>query len=285
MAASSAGSDKRGEVLVAIMHDPRDFAILKEQLWYRVPVESAPKRWPPEWLAFYQTKIFDEEAYSIRYYGHVREIKRVNRQDLFPSETQNSKTSKEYYQIFLDRIEKLSQPIISQRWRRIVFIATTWNKFSQAVEINDLFDDSSLEDELWIQLKRHRIRAERQWLVSVGNVNYFLDFAIFCKSGNIDVEADGDSYHLGNRARAQADNRRNNTLTRIGWSVLRYTSHQIREEASTYCIPEIRDKIDRLDGLLDDEHIPHEPIALPEDEVLQLTVFGEAIKPRHRKRR
>lgn len=285
MATPVADLDKRGEVLVAILHDPRDFAILREQLWYRVPVESAPKRWPPEWLAFYQTKIFGEEAYSIRYYGRVREIRQVERQDLFPNETQNAKSGKRYYQIFLDQIEKLSQPIISQRWRRIVFISTTWNKFNQAVEINDLFDDSSLEDELWVQLKRHHIRAERQWLVSVGSVNYFLDFAIFCKSGNIDVEADGDSYHLGSRERAKADNRRNNTLTRVGWSILRYTSHQIREEAKTYCIPEIQDKIKRLDGLLDDKYIPHEPITLPEDEVMQLTLFGEAVKPQHRKRR
>ena len=42
---------ERGEVLVAIMNNKRDFAILQEQLWYRVPVDTAPKRWPPRWLA------------------------------------------------------------------------------------------------------------------------------------------------------------------------------------------------------------------------------------------
>ena len=50
---------KRGEVLVAIVNKKLDFAILREQLWYRIPVSSVEKwikeRWSPKWLAFYQT--------------------------------------------------------------------------------------------------------------------------------------------------------------------------------------------------------------------------------------
>jgi len=47
---------KRGEVLVAIMNNKLDFAILREQGWYRIPVSSVKKwlkeRWPPKYLAF-----------------------------------------------------------------------------------------------------------------------------------------------------------------------------------------------------------------------------------------
>ncbi len=57
---------KRIQTLVAIMKDEADWRRVQEQLWYRVPVASAPRRWPPQWLAFYQTKIFKDEAYSIR---------------------------------------------------------------------------------------------------------------------------------------------------------------------------------------------------------------------------
>ena len=61
----------RSEVLVAIMNQPRDFAIARDHHWYRIPVRSAKRlltnRWPPEWLAFYQTKIFTQEAYAINY--------------------------------------------------------------------------------------------------------------------------------------------------------------------------------------------------------------------------
>ena len=41
------------EVLVAILNDPAAFALVQNQGWYRVPVDTAPKRWPPDVLAFY----------------------------------------------------------------------------------------------------------------------------------------------------------------------------------------------------------------------------------------
>jgi hypothetical protein len=44
----------RGELLVAIMNAPSDWEILKTQGWYRIPVSSAPKRWPPQQLALFE---------------------------------------------------------------------------------------------------------------------------------------------------------------------------------------------------------------------------------------
>ena len=48
----------RGEVLVAILNNLLDFAVARDQHWYRIPVGSVRKwlkdRWPPERLAFYQ---------------------------------------------------------------------------------------------------------------------------------------------------------------------------------------------------------------------------------------
>jgi len=35
---------QRGEVLVAIMNSKRDFAILQDEGWYRIPVGKAPRR-------------------------------------------------------------------------------------------------------------------------------------------------------------------------------------------------------------------------------------------------
>ena len=55
----------RGEVLVALLKAKSDFFILQEQGWYRIPIASAPKRWPPRWLAFYQPKAFKEEAFTV----------------------------------------------------------------------------------------------------------------------------------------------------------------------------------------------------------------------------
>lgn len=238
----------RGEVLVAIMNNQRDFGILQEQGWYRIPVQTAPKRWPPQWLAFYQTQVFASEAHAVHFYGRVRSIRKVRRSDLFPDELPNPKSDREYYQIQLESLRRLQEPIASPRWRRITFISTTWPKFVRARQINDLFDESPLEDLLWSELKRLNIPAERQWMVQVGEQFYFLDFAVFCSDGSIDIETDGDSYHIGVEP-AVKDRRRNNDLVTAGWHILRFNGAELKERMAEYCIPEITSTVNRLGSL------------------------------------
>jgi len=183
-------------VLVAILNNPGDFRILCEQSWYRIPTGSVEKflkrRWPPHWMAFYQTKAFKDDAYAVRHYAKVRTICTVHRKDLFPNEPPSPKQDKTYYKLLLEPLQVLSQPIFSRRWRRIVFISSTWEKFEGAEEINDLYDESPLEDRLWARFKYLQINAERQELVTVGKTHYFLDFAVYCVAGKLDVETDGD---------------------------------------------------------------------------------------------
>ena len=172
----------RGEVLVAIVKSREDFVIVREQGWYRIPVRSVQKwlrgRWPPRYLAFYQPKTFGDEAYAVRYYAEVLDVRKVLRRELFPDRPDDPKADWAYYQIRLGPLKELPKPIHSKRFRRIVFIPTTWEKFTRAEEINDLFDESPLEDQLWSELKRLNIPAERQEHVDVNSRAYFLDFAI-----------------------------------------------------------------------------------------------------------
>ncbi|MDO8671460.1 MAG: hypothetical protein Q7O66_08540, partial [Dehalococcoidia bacterium] len=173
--------------MVAIINNHLDFAIARERHWYRVPVSSKEKwlkdRWPPKWLALYQTKEFDEEAHAVNYYARVREVRRVYRWQLFPDEPRDERSNREYYQLFFEPLTRLSSPVLSHRRRRIIFIPTTWRKFVTATEINDLYDESSLEDRLWKEFKRLQVHAERQALVTIKDRSYFLDFAICCASG------------------------------------------------------------------------------------------------------
>jgi len=239
-------------MLIAILNNRLDFALAQEQHWYRIPVSSARKwlqnRWPPAWIAFYQTKVFGSEAFSIRYYSRVVEIREVYRWQLFPDQPRDEKAKQRYYQLILGPLEVRTTPIVSNRLRRIVFISTSWRRFLEADEINDLFYDSPLEDTLWQQLKRLRIPAERQEFVTVKGQSYALDFAIYCAKGKLDVETDGDLYHIGS-AHAQLDNLRNNTLATVGWDVIRFTTHQVKEQLADYCLPTIADNINRLGGL------------------------------------
>lgn len=131
----------------------------------------------------------------MNYFAEVIQIKKVYRWQLFPDEPESKKSQRRYYQVFLGEIKKLPAPILSRRWRRIVFIPTTWSKFLNAYEINDLYDDSPLEDRLWVEFKRHEIPAERQEFITIKEKSYALDFAIYCDKGSVDVETDGDTWH------------------------------------------------------------------------------------------
>ena len=245
----------RGEVLVAIINSPENLALAREQHWYHIPVRSVERRlkrrWPPKWVAFYQTKVFGREAYAVNYYARVRKIRQVPRKQLFP-DVYDERRDRSYYQILLDPLQELPHPIPSHRWRRIVFIPTTWEKFSLAVEINDLYDESPLEDRLWAVFKRWQISAERQAYITVKMQNYVLDFAIYCMQGKLDVETDGDSWHA-HPGRAAHDNLRDNALETVGWRVLRFNTMQVREQTEEYCLPTVVENIDTLGGLKESE--------------------------------
>jgi very-short-patch-repair endonuclease len=242
----------RGEVLVGVITNPSDLEILKTQGWYRIPVLKAQKwishRWPPNWLAFYHTKAITCEPYGIFYYAAVENIEEARRSELFPHERE--KADDLYYKVSLGPLQRLEQPILSRRWRRIVFIRTTWDKFTNATEINDLFDESPLEDRLWVELKRRQIEAERQYFVTVNGHDYALDFAIECKKGKLNVETDGDTWHCDPQ-RVPEDNRRDNDLELGGWSLLRFNTAQLNEQMVEYCVPTIVKKVEALGGLKD----------------------------------
>lgn len=268
---------KRGEVLVAIVNNKRDFAIVQNQNWYRIPVYSVKKwlkkRWPPFWIAFYQTKVFGDEACSVSYYAQVQDIQIVPRWQLFPNDTPDKKSNQRYYKLIFNQLQKLPKPILSRRWRRIVFIPTTWQKFINAIEINDLFDESPLEDRLWAEFKRHNIPAERQEFITVKQQNYALDFAIYCDSGSIDVETDGDSWHAYPK-KATEDNFRDNALESVGWKVLRFSTTQIQGQAAEYCIRTVTDTVNNLGGVDEGKFMPRK-IDLKADGSSQLGIFDD----------
>ena len=140
-----------GEVLIAILNNWADLEIARDQHWYRMPIDQVArlkqrKCWQPKWLAFYQTKVFDDEAHTVRCYAEVTAIREVYRWELFPTEPRNIKSEKRYCKLEIAPLEQLTKPIISKQFRRITFIPTTWEKFATAEEIDDLWRDSSAED-------------------------------------------------------------------------------------------------------------------------------------------
>lgn len=235
------------QVLVAVMNSRRDFEIARDQHWYRIPLRAAPKRLRVAYLAFYQTKVFGPEKWAVNYYARVRRYATVRRADLLPEEEDHPRAGEWYYRVDIGPLMRLPRPIVSKRWRRITFIPTTLPKLLRAEEINDLFDESPLEDTLWYALKQAEIEAERQYYIGEGRDTYCLDFAVFCERGRIDVECDGDTWHA-DPERIPQDNARNNYLTSKGWAVLRFGSAQIEGELPT-CIHAVKETINGLGGM------------------------------------
>lgn len=272
-------NEKRGEFLIAIVQRPLDLSYAREQHWYRIPVENVNKllkrHWPPQWIGFYQTKAFGSEAYSVRYYAHVEGNAIVSRRELFPDEPMDEKSERKYYKLKLGEVVPWAYPIHSRRLRRIVFIPTTLKKFQNVSEINDLYDESPLEDKLWAAMKRQQIPAERQELVNIGTKNYLLDFALYCAKGNLDVETDGDAFH-NEPERVKADKQRDNALHIHGWQTLRFTTSELREQPESYCVDQIKDAIDSLGGLVQEGKFM--PRKFGEEYRYQPSLF-DAVKP------
>jgi len=249
-------SNIKEHLLVGIVNRVSDYKIIHNEFWYRIPVDKADKmlkdRWPPKWIAFYYSSRIKKYPQMILHYGKVSSISIESRKELFPNEKINYKTIRRYYKISFEEVRTLPKPILNRRFRKIVFIESTFKKFIKAVEVNDLFDGSSLEDRLWAEFKRTGISAERQEAVKIDDKFYFLDFSIYCKKGKLDIETDGDFWHH-KPERALKDNVRNNDLTSNGWSVIRFDSFQIKEKMQTYCLPTIMTNVNKLGGIDFDE--------------------------------
>jgi very-short-patch-repair endonuclease len=237
----------KSDMLIGLLKDKNDLSILKDQLWYRIPIKSSPiNLYKFKYIAFYQPSLFKEEKWTIKYFGEINKISIAKRNILFPSEPASLTNYKEYYKIELKKLLSLDKPIPNKIGRRIIFIPTTFEKFKYAQEVNDLYHASPLEDKLWNEMKKNNINAERQFVVSEGSTTYFLDFAIFCRKYKLNVECGGFDYHSSNES-LNKDYIRNNFLTKNNWKILNFTKEQLKN--SSNCIYEIQDVIDQSGGM------------------------------------
>ncbi len=241
---------KNYPALVGIVPRKNLWDVIQKEKWYHIPVASAPKNAAfAEYLGFYFPAVFGKEMrYKVNFYAKVKKVDTVKRIELFPEEKEHEKADKDYFQFHLGKIKELPKPIPSLRWRRIIHIPTSCEKLFAAEEINDLYDTSPLEEKMYLEMKKREIIAERQFYVKVGRRNYCLDFGIFCKKGKIDVECDGERFHILPEALAK-DRERNNELTSFGWRVLRFSGKEINQTIKN-CFKTIERTIRNLEGIL-----------------------------------
>lgn len=175
-------------VLVAYVPEPKDFNRIQEDGWYRIPVRYAPKGLHAEYIAFYFGSRFGPEKWAIHYYARNEGHELTTRLALIPSEPAHERANDLYYKVQLGPLLRLKEPIVSLRWRRVTFIHTTWDRFHDATEINDLFvEGNPYVDRLYATLKERGIQAERNYHVNEPQSGYTLALAVPCRDGLVEI--------------------------------------------------------------------------------------------------
>ncbi len=175
-------------VLVAYLPKPKDFAFILNEGWYRIPQKHAPKGLFAEYIAFYFGQNFGDEKWAIHYYAPRLGHELVMRRELLPKEVNHPRADELYYKVQLGELQRLAQPIVSLRWRRITFVHTTWDRFQDATEVNDLFvQGGEYVDRLYATLKEKGISAERGYRVEENGVYYNVPLTVLCANGRIDI--------------------------------------------------------------------------------------------------
>ena len=178
-------------VLVGVMPDPKDLERARDQHWYRVPQNRAPKGIHAEYVAFYFTKRFGEELrWAIHNFARRTGHELVRRVDLLPDQPDHPRAQEKYYKLQLGPLRDKVPPIRSLRWRRITFIQTTWDRFVAAQEINDLFSSSDqFVDRVYHALKMRGIQPEREVEFKEGQSRYTVDLLVPCNRGPVIISS------------------------------------------------------------------------------------------------
>ena len=148
-------------VLVCLLPTPRDLEIARLLGWYRIPLRTAPKVVAVDYLAFYQPSAFGEHSGQIEYVAQVKGHELTTRGELLKDEADHPRAREEYYKIQLGGLEKLKEPIKSEKWKRITFLYTTGEYLLQAKTLNGLVIDGDERQLLWRSLRE---RAENEQL-------------------------------------------------------------------------------------------------------------------------
>ena len=148
-------------VLVCFVPSPRDLEIARLLGWYRIPLRNAPKVVMVDYLAFYQPSSFGERGGQIEFVAEVRGHELTTRGELLKDEADHPRAHEEYFKIQIGGLEKLQEPVLAGKWKRITFLYTTGEYLLNAKTVNDLVIDGDERIILWRSLRE---RAENEQL-------------------------------------------------------------------------------------------------------------------------
>lgn len=146
-------------ILVCLLPTPRDLEIARLLGWYRIPLRTAPKVVSVDYLAFYQPASFGERSGQVEFIAPVRGHELTTRGELLKDEANHPRAKEEYYKLQLGTLERLKEPIQTDKWKRLTFLYSTGEYLLNAKTLNDLVVEGEERHLLWKSLRE---RAENE---------------------------------------------------------------------------------------------------------------------------
>jgi hypothetical protein len=147
-------------ILVCLLPTPRDLEIARLLGWYRIPLRTAPKVVAVDYLAFYQPSVFGDRGGKIEFVAEVRGHELTTRAELLKDEEDHPRAKEEYFKMQIGGLEKLKEPVLADKWKRITFLYTTGEYLLKAKSINELVVDGDERQLLWLSLRERAENAQ-----------------------------------------------------------------------------------------------------------------------------
>lgn len=147
-------------VLVGVISRKRDLAAALTQHWYRIPEAHMKQGIQAEYIGFFLSRAFGDQNGSIRYFARITGYELHYRRLLLPDEPHHRNADQLYYKVVFDSLIEKHPPIVNNTKRTVTFIYTTWDRFSHARVIGDLYSRSeAFVDRIEHGLKNHHVQA------------------------------------------------------------------------------------------------------------------------------
>jgi hypothetical protein len=171
-------------VLVGVINRKKDFRILREQGWYRIPVSQMAHGVHDDYIAFFFSKAFGAQNGSIRYFAERTGVEQHTRLELLPDEPKAKNASQHYYKITVGQLQAKVPPILNVDKHRISFIYTTGDRFEAATTIRELFlSGDDLLNPVFDALEEEKYQPKRRWQLEHGYPLQSAQLRVLCEDG------------------------------------------------------------------------------------------------------
>lgn len=190
-------------VLVGVINRKRDLKFMQDDAWYRIPQMRMPHGVYTEYLAFFLSgaaaKPFDVPG--VHFYARQTGVELAYRRDLIPQQADHARADDVYYKVQLVDIRPKMPPITNPTKRSISFIFTTWDRFSKATVIADLYGDADdYVDRIYHALRDRNVRVRRYWDAQKKETGRGAHLRVLCDNGLLvaspDENDDEESLYL-----------------------------------------------------------------------------------------